>query len=134
MSLGEKLWSVEFSSPVSVHNEDALAVRKGGKMPRADYGSGVKLSWSNEHRDGTGRLISKQMSFESPELTCIKPKCVHKYLKDCFAHAAISVYHSERAAYAERHRNDFIDMKYRTGEPSPKTFWEAISEIAKLGR
>jgi len=101
-------------------------------MARADYGSGMKLSWSNEHRGGNGRLISKQMSFESPELGCIKPKCVFKYLRACFAYAAIQMYHAKRVEYAEAHRHDIIDEKYRTGEPSPKTFWEAVKETARL--
>ena len=113
-----------------------LADAKGGNVGSqiANYGSGTKLSWTEDHRDGEGRLIARQMSFESPELTCIKPKCVLRYLKACFVHAAIQMYHAERAKYAETHRRDTIDEKYRTGEPSPETFWEAIRETAKLGR
>ena len=114
-----------------------LADAKGGNVgssQRANYGSGTKLSWTEDHRDGEGRLIARQMSFESPELTCIKPKCVLRYLKACFAHAAIQMYHAERAKYAETHRRDTIDEKWRTGEPSPETFWEAIRETEKLGR
>jgi hypothetical protein len=103
-------------------------------MPEAYFGSGTKLSWTNEHRGEEGRLISRQMSFESPQLKCIKPKCVFRYLKACFAHAAIQTYHAKRVEYAEAHRRDIIDEKYRTGEPSPETFWEAIRETAKLGR
>jgi hypothetical protein len=46
--------------------------------------------------------------------------------------AFVSSYHRRRIAYAEENRRKQILERYRTGEPSPQTFWQAIHANIKL--
>lgn len=94
-------------------------------------GSGVKTSWGATHRDKGGKLISRQTSIEAPEIKCMK--CVGKYLKDSIYYALLMKYHARRVLYAEAHRNEEIEEKYRTGNPAPENIRQTIVELIKLG-
>ncbi|KKN56933.1 hypothetical protein LCGC14_0567250 [marine sediment metagenome] len=96
-------------------------------------GGGIGILWEAEHRDGDGNLISRQASISVPvQPTCIKPSCLLKYLYQAITYVLICSYHARRTAFAESHRNTKILERYRTGEPSPKTMWQAIHANIKL--
>lgn len=102
-------------------------------MTRASIGSGVGITWGAEHKDGKGNLITRQVSIEPPAPpACIKPSCLLRYLKDALLFALICSYHARRVAYAEANRNKDILVRYRSGEPSPQTLWQAIHANMKL--
>ncbi|MBU0959734.1 MAG: hypothetical protein KKB31_07345 [Nanoarchaeota archaeon] len=102
-------------------------------MTDAKTGSGIGITWGAEHRTGDGRLISKQVSLEPPAApTCIRPKCLIKYLWVSLTFALIASYHARRTAYAEKNRNKVILERYRTGEPSPDNLIKAIYANIKL--
>lgn len=93
--------------------------------------SGIELTWGAEHRDGEGRLITRQVSINTPQApTCLK--CLLKYLKDALLYALVVNYHARRAAYAEANRHKDILERYRTGEPSPENIWQAVHANIKL--
>lgn len=99
-----------------------------------------------------GQLIYREASVMFPELpeappepTCFTVECIKAYQKKFDAwtekckelvdfYKLLSQYHSARCKYCEEHRNDEIEEKYRTGEPSPETEEEAKKEITKLRR
>lgn len=91
--------------------------------------SGVKIKWGASHKDGNGKLIVRQVSIEPPKITCLKVSCLWKYAFKSFTYTLVLLYHQNRTAYAEKHRHNTISDKYRTGEPSPETIWQAIKEI-----
>jgi len=103
-------------------------------MPESKTSVGMAFRWEGEHRDGEGRLISQNATLPAPQLTCLKPKCVYRYLVKAWRHAFVLTYHAERVKYAEAHRYEEIPEKYRTGDPSPSTVIGAIWEIIKLPR
>ena len=84
----------------------------------------------------TGQLIAKPISIQSPAPpACISPKCLWKFIMDSLFVAYLSSYHRRRVAYAEANRPEkgkVILERYRTGEPSPKTLWQAIHANIKL--
>ncbi len=83
-----------------------------------------------------GQLIARPTSIQAPDPPqCIRFKCLWKFVIDSLFVAYLSFYHRRRVAYAERNRpekgKNILD-KYRTGEPSPKTLWQAILANIKL--
>lgn len=82
---------------------------------------------------GQGRLISRNLSVKPPDPPqCASPKCLLTFILDCLFAALVSNYHRRRVAYAEANRNKVILDRYRTGEPAPKTIWQAIHANIKL--
>ncbi len=82
---------------------------------------------------GLGRLIAKTFSVQPPDPPqCLSFRCLRQFFRDTLFCALLSNYHRRRVAYAEMNRNGNILERYRTGEPSPKTIWEAIHANLKL--
>jgi len=82
---------------------------------------------------GMGRLIAKTYSVQPPTPPrCLRVKCLFQFFKDTLFCALLSGYHSKRVAYAEQNRHKEILERYRTGEPSPETMWQAIHANIKL--
>jgi len=80
-----------------------------------------------------GRLIAKTYSIQPPDPPqCLSVKCLYQFFVDTFFCALLSNYHRRRVAYAEANRRKEILERYRTGEPSPKTIWQAIHANTKL--
>lgn len=95
--------------------------------------SGVGVSFSSEHRNGSGELISRQATIEAPRpITCIKVSCLWRYLIKSLTYTMILLYDKQRVVYAEKHRGKEIPLKYRTGEPSPNSITQALIEILRL--
>lgn len=121
-------------------------------MPEAHIGGGMAVTYEMEHRKADGTLIYREASVMFPELpqapaepTCFTVECITAYqrqfdmwVEECRGlvdfHALLGEYHSARCKYCQEHRNDDIEEKYRTGEPSPQTLEEAKEEITKLRR
>lgn len=119
-------------------------------MTTAKTSSGIAISWGATHRDGKGNLIVRQASIEPPEMpeelvmpdpTC--RECINQYIRDfdkwtkkckelMKEYQVILDYHEHRVKFAEKHRNDVIPNKYRTGEESPTTKVDAEMEIKLL--
>lgn len=100
---------------------------------RSKVSGGQGVSWGAEHRDGDGNLISRQASIEPPAApACLRLSCLVKYLKDSLLYTLVVNYHAKRVAYAEANRRKVILERYRTGEPSPQTMWQAIHATIKL--
>jgi len=119
-------------------------------MPASTTG-GMATEFAIDVRKKDGSLFYHEATIKSPELPappqfpdgCVN--CIDKYKADldfwvayCKKEAdlfkAIHDYHSARTDYCMKHRNDEIDEKYITGEPSPQTIEEAKKEITKLRR
>lgn len=99
----------------------------------AETAGGVRIQWGAEHRDKNGNLITRQISIEPPEApTCLSVSCLVKYVRDAIFYALVCNYHTRRTAYAEANRNKKILERYKTGEPTPKTIWQAIHANIKL--
>ena len=99
----------------------------------AETGSGIGITWGAEHKDKDGRLITRQVSIQPPPPPqCIRPKCLIKYLWASLTFALIASYHARRTAYAEKNRHKEILERYRTGEPTPENFWQALHANLKL--
>ena len=80
-----------------------------------------------------GELISRQTSIEPPRApSCLTPGCLLAYIKRAMFYALLANYHARRVTYAEANRHKVILERYRTGEPSPKTMWQAIHANIKL--
>ena len=83
-----------------------------------------------------GHLIARPFSIQAPDPPqCISFKCLWKFVMDSLFVAYLSSYHHRRVAYAEKNRPEkgkVILERYRTGEPSPKTLWQAIHANLKL--
>jgi len=80
-----------------------------------------------------GRLVVRQAIVQAPDPpTCLRPGCVLRYLKDSLTYALVASYHSRRVHFAETHRGKSILERYRTGEPGPKTLWQALHANIKL--
>jgi hypothetical protein len=98
-----------------------------------EVAGGVKLAWRAEHKDKDGRLISRQASIDPPEAPkCLRPGCLWRYLCDALRYALVANYHARRVAYAESNRHKKILERYRTGDPSPQSIWQAIHANLKL--
>jgi len=109
-------------------------IKRGFYATRVSKTSGgIQVSWGATHRDKDGNLISRQVSIEPPSVpTCLTPSCLWRYLKDAWLYALVCNYHARRTAYAEASRHREILERYRTGEPSPETLWQAIHANLKL--
>jgi hypothetical protein len=95
--------------------------------------SGEAVEWSTLHKDKNGRIISRQFSLNHPTVpTCLRLSCLIRYLKEALLYALVATYHNRRVQYAENNKNKEILERYRTGEPSPKTIWQAIHANIKL--
>ncbi len=80
-----------------------------------------------------GRLIAKTFSIQPPEPPqCLSMGCLYHFFMDTLFCALLSNYHSRRVAYAEKNRHKEILERYRTGQPSPQTIWQAIHANMKL--
>lgn len=80
-----------------------------------------------------GRLIARVMNVRAPDPpACLSVKCLFDYFRECLLCALIASYHSRRIQYAEKNRNGKILDRYRTGDPSPKTIWQAVHANIKL--
>jgi len=80
-----------------------------------------------------GRLIAKTFSVQPPDPPqCLSAKCLYRFFIDTLFCALLSNYHRRRVAYAETNRHEDIPDIYRTGEPSPKTIWQAIVASIRL--
>ncbi len=102
-------------------------------MPEALTGSGFKSWYQADHRDGAGNLISTSVSVQPPAPpTCLSLRCIAKFFRDSLFCALLSAYHSRRVQYAEANRHKKILERYRTGNPSPSTIWQAIHANIKL--
>lgn len=94
---------------------------------------GLKITWGATHRDGDGNLISHQASIDPPVApTCLRVSCLWQYLRDAVLYALVGNYHAKRVAYAEANRGKNILERYRTGDPSPQTIWQAIHANIKI--
>ena len=84
---------------------------------------------------GMGRLIAKTYSVQPPDPPkCVSFKCLYKFVMGVLFCALLSDYHKRRVAYATKNRRKEIPERYRTGEKSPKTIWQAIYGSIKLFR
>lgn len=82
---------------------------------------------------GKGILISRAVSISPPSPpTCLSIRCLWKFFRESLFYALITSYHSRRVMYAEKNRSKPILERYRTGEPSPQTIWQAIHANIKL--
>lgn len=93
---------------------------------------GFKILWSAEHRDKDGNLIVRQTVLEPKALECYRLSCLLKYPLSTLQYILACYYHKCRADYAEKHRHNTMPERYRTGEPSPETIWQALQEILKI--
>jgi len=82
---------------------------------------------------GQGRLIVRTYSIRPPlPPQCLSFRCVWRFFKNSLFVLLITAYHAKRVAYATQNRNKEILERYRTGEPSPQTIWQAIHANLKL--
>jgi len=82
---------------------------------------------------GMGRLIAKTFSVQPPvPPQCLSLRCLCKFFRDTLFCALLSSYHRRRVEYAEANRHNKILERYRTGEPSPETIWQAVHANIKL--
>jgi hypothetical protein len=97
------------------------------------YG-GVNATFSSEFRDINGNLIVRMVSLTPPKPpACINPVCLARYVWDGLTYAAIALYDSRRCHYAANSRlNKKILERYRTGDPMPRTLWQAVHGIIKI--
>lgn len=103
-----------------------------GATETAKTPGGNLISWGVRHESGD-RLISRQASVAPPvPPQCIRPSCLIKYVWETLTYTLILNYHARRVAYAEANKNKDILERYRTGEPSPETMWQAIHANIKL--
>lgn len=95
--------------------------------------SGLSVKWGAVHKDKYGNTISVQVSIDPPKLpTCYKLHCLFKYFWSVVIYLLALKYHELRTKYAEKNRAAIIQTMYRTGSPSPHTFWHLVWEIVKL--
>ncbi len=106
---------------------------------------GIEITWGATHRSKDGELISRQASIKEPDAPkCLRPNCLIKYFWDSLLFVLVANYHARRVAYAEasvtftmidgvrtRSINPILE-RYRTGEPSPQTIWQAIHANIKI--
>ena len=82
-----------------------------------------------------GQLIVRTTPIPKPKPPeGIKPKDFRKFIKDSLLLDILSSYHTRRVAFANANRPEIkeIPERYRTGEPSPKTLWQAVKAIIGL--
>ena len=112
---------------------------------------GVETKYEIDVRNKDGVLyyheatVPLELPEKPPDPTCFTVQCINEYMKkfskwaeECEKivefHKALCEYHSLRCEYCMEHKNEKIDEKYITGEPSPQTIEEAKAEISKLRR
>lgn len=101
-------------------------------MAQARAGSGLVVSWGATHRHN-GKLVVRLVSIDPPKaIECLRFSCLWNYLIASLSYTLVLLYHKRRVAYAESHRDKDILERYRTGEPSPQTLWQAIHAHIKL--
>jgi len=100
----------------------------------AETQGGTEIThWGATHRSKDGTLISRHAMVKSPEMPpCLALKCFGKYFKAQMIYILTLVYHQRRVEYAEKNRRQTIELKYRTGENTPVTFWGLVREILKI--
>lgn len=82
---------------------------------------------------GLGRLIVRSVGIQPPPPPqCVSPRCLFRFILDTLFCALLSSYHRRRCEYAQANKHKKILERYRTGEPSPKTLWQAIYANLKL--
>jgi len=82
---------------------------------------------------GQGKLIVKTYSIKAPPPPqCLSLRCAGRFFRDSLFTLLITAYHAKRVAYASQNRDKKILERYRTGEPSPQTIWQAIHANIKL--
>ena len=102
-------------------------------MKVASLESGISVTWGRIHKDSEGNLISKEVLIDAPKLPeCMKPMCLFRYSWQVFTWACIVLYHEQRVNLAEKYRHHKIPIKYRDGEPSPETAWQAFKWMFKM--
>jgi len=80
-----------------------------------------------------GKLVVRLGAVEPPGgIDCVRFSCLWKYLLKSLRYVLVSLYHKHRIAYAMSHRDKDIPIRYRTGEPSPDSIWEAVKAILRL--
>lgn len=90
-------------------------------MPNSCVQNGLKCEWGVEHKDGSNRLICRQVSIK------VSPGYWYQLLK---------LYHQYRVEYVYSHakgRDWTIPDKYRTGENPPTKLIPMLFELIKLG-
>jgi hypothetical protein len=118
-------------------------------MGEAAVASNQTAEYSIEVRKADGTLKYREVSVAVPELP-EQPKlacwdCIPQYRKAFIEwekrcqglldyYEALREYHTARCKYCMKHGNDKIEVKYRTGEPYPRTVDEARKEINKIRR
>lgn len=121
-------------------------------MPAITNMGGTETTYAIDIRNKDGALIYREASImfptlpeAPPEPTCFTVDCINAYQKkfdkwteECKRivdfYEALGEYHEERCKYCMSHRNNLIDDKYKTGEPSPSNIEEAKIEIQRLRR
>ena len=82
---------------------------------------------------GLGVLIVRTYSVQPPAPPqCLRIGCLWQFFRDTVFCALLSTYHQRRVAYATTNRREKILERYKTGEPSPKSIWQAIHANIKL--
>jgi len=95
--------------------------------------SGIIVTWGATHRDREGNLIVRFAHIVPPTPpVCVKLSCLWSYLIESLTFALVASYHKRRITYAEVNRGKKILERYRTGEPSPETLWQAFHANIKL--
>jgi len=80
-----------------------------------------------------GKLITTMFTVSEPiPPKCASFKCLLKFVVESVTYSLIRMYHVRRIEYAVKNRNKEILERYRTGEPSPKTLWQALHANIKL--
>lgn len=135
---------VVLRSPVKtiVHasHTNGICIECGVQMEIKDVyireGKKAKRAVCSECGGMVGQLIAKPTSIQAPEPPkYISIKCLWKFIMDSLFIALLSSYHRRRVAYAEKNRPEkgkVILERYRTGEPSPKTLWQALHANLKI--
>jgi len=115
-------------------------------------GGGLAVEFSVDVRKSDRTLLYREASVMMPKLpeapaepTCFTVPCINQYqrLFDKWTEGCRKImdfveilqeYHSLRCKYCMEHRDEEIDEKYRTGEPSPRNVQETRKAIELLRR
>ena len=102
-------------------------------MPVANSRLGLKTEAGFEHIDGnTGELVYRAVSPKQPVLKCPRLSCIATYIVQSWIFALALIYEKRRQRYAYANRGKEILMRYRTGEPTPRTLWQVIFANLKI--
>ncbi len=121
-------WKAEHRDGICLRCNVQMEVKEvelGGKLVKRPVCS--KCGGMTEH------LISRGVSIQPPDPPkCLSLKSLYKFFKDSLFCALLANYHRRRVFYAETNRHKKILERYRTGQPSPETIWQAIHANIKL--